>query len=68
MLYMNYQHRRHWLRAAETDTATPKNDRHLNESDAERFMGSQSDYSLGNPFKCLHHDRRSLLSPSESGY
>ena len=58
LLYINYKHRRQWISAGETDTATPNNDRHFKKV----MLRSQSDYSLKNSIKCLHHDRRSLLS------
>ena len=51
LLDINYKHRRQWVSAGERGTATPKSDRHTNESDAECLMKSQSDYSLGNFFK-----------------
>ena len=51
MLDINYKHRRQWLSAGETGTATPKSDRHPNESDAECLVRSQWYYSLGNSFK-----------------
>ena len=68
MLDINSRYGRQLLSAGETDTATPKSDRHPNESDAECLMGSQWYYSMENSFKWLHHDRRSLLSATGSSY
>ena len=40
VLDINYKHRRWWLSAGETGMATPKSDRHPNESDAECLVRS----------------------------
>ena len=54
VLYINYTHRCQRLSPDQTVVATPKADLHSKEGDAERLVGCQWDYSLGNSSKWLH--------------